>query len=84
MSNRMIQNFTETHTFYTSREYWDCQILHVEYPCNIDGTTFCKHHTLPFDQHQLFQAIGRSNEGQSLNVLYARGFSLIKSILESG
>ena len=83
MSNRMIQDFTEIHTFYTSRNNWGCQILQVEYPCNVDGTKFCKHHTLPFDQHQLFQAIGRSNEGQSFEcALCQRIFD--HQVLESG
>ena len=83
MSNRMTQYFTAIHTFYTSREYWDFQILQVEYPCSVDGTKLCKHRTLPFDQHQLFQVIGRSNEGPSSEcAIYRRIFA--HQVPESG
>ena len=80
---RMTQGFTEIHIFYTSRENLDCQKLQVEYPCSVNGTKPCKHHTQPFDQHLLLQAIGKNSKVQSSEcALYHRNYA--HQVLESG
>ena len=82
-ANLRMTRFTGIHTFYTSREHLDCQKLRVEYPCSVDGTKLCKHHTRPFDQHLLFQAIGKNSEVQSSEcALYQRNYA--HQVMESG
>ena len=72
----MTQGFTEIHTFYTSRENLGRQKIRVKYHCSVDRTKLCKHHVQLFDQHLLFQAIGKNSEVQSSEcALYQRNYA---------